>query len=363
MPCSISLRMGESPGLTAGLASASGSAVSQAPVGFSSTSRGQTIRLKTRAESRRVVFRPAPDGRRVPGRLAHLGRAELGHDLELLDVVGLPEQGEQVVGVLGGRRGGLHLGLGRVAARQHCRHGPLGQPGHRGGVAVPGGLAGQLGEVRVQAGVDLPLGVQQGGQRELVQQDHHHRVLRVDAHAGGVGVDGAARLGQHQLGHRRHEQEHQGEDQRRRGQVAQPQLEAVPVGVQQSAGQPADHADGDQPGPADRGQVLADLEGEHRQQAGDHQQVHQPAGPLAGEAGDLLGQPQAERREDGHGQDAGSGSRSGRPAGTGRNPAPCRGRRASAGRPRTRPARTARRRPRAARGGQRAALPAPWGAG
>ena len=57
--------MGETgplPGLGAGLASASGSAVSQVPVGFSSTSRGQTIRLKTRAESRRVVLRPAPDG-------------------------------------------------------------------------------------------------------------------------------------------------------------------------------------------------------------------------------------------------------------------------------------------------------------
>ena len=57
--------MGESPGLTAGLASASGSAVSQAPVGFSSTSRGHTIRLKTRAESRRVVFRAGPGQGRV----------------------------------------------------------------------------------------------------------------------------------------------------------------------------------------------------------------------------------------------------------------------------------------------------------
>ena len=53
---------GPSPGLAAGLRSASGSAVSQAPVGFSSTSRGVTIRLKTRAESRRVVLRPAPEG-------------------------------------------------------------------------------------------------------------------------------------------------------------------------------------------------------------------------------------------------------------------------------------------------------------
>jgi hypothetical protein len=36
------------------------------PVGFSSASRGQTIRLKTRAESRRVVLSPASDGAESP---------------------------------------------------------------------------------------------------------------------------------------------------------------------------------------------------------------------------------------------------------------------------------------------------------
>ena len=44
---SISFRIGETgplPGLAAGRRSASGEAVSQAPAGFSSTSRGQTIR-------------------------------------------------------------------------------------------------------------------------------------------------------------------------------------------------------------------------------------------------------------------------------------------------------------------------------
>ena len=217
---------------------------------------GGVVRRDDLLEDPRRVAEDGPQPHPVEvagGGAAAARRAELADGLVHLQVVVAAEQREHVVGVLGvaGR-----LGLGRVVAGEHRRHGPGGVAGHAGGVAVPGRLVGQLGEVRVDAPVDLALGVEQGAERELVEQDHHQRRLP----AGGRGHRRlAARvLGlhrQHQRGGRRHQQEDKGEDQRRGRQVAQPELQPRLPDVHHDRQQAAGQGDGDQQRPALVGQA------------------------------------------------------------------------------------------------------------
>src|SRR4029450_3076897 len=103
---------------------------------------------------------------RLPGHLAEPGagrlaagaapgRAQPGDRLIRLHVVVVAEHGEQVVRVqLGHRRGRAVTAVG-IAAGEGGRGGRGRARADPGGVAVPGGVVGELGEVRVHAGVDV----------------------------------------------------------------------------------------------------------------------------------------------------------------------------------------------------------------
>jgi hypothetical protein len=127
-------------------------------------------------------------------------------------------------------------------------------------------VARQPSEVREHARVDLAGRVEEGHQRELVEQQHHHR--RVDARGAGAGrrclSTSAGQL--HELGGRREDEEHQREDERGRRQVSDeaPQR-LVPCECDQRDGRNDDGKDKKQ-GSAKSGQLLGGVQNDDRHQ-------------------------------------------------------------------------------------------------
>ena len=124
-----------------------------------------------------------------PGADAHVGplavlaeglRAQPGHGLGDVHVVGAAEQREEVVRVA--RRGLDRTGAIRMVAGEDGGHGHLRVAGDGRGVAVPGRVVGQRGEVGEQLGVDVSRTVEQRHLGELVHHDHDHARVVLDAH-------------------------------------------------------------------------------------------------------------------------------------------------------------------------------------
>ena len=127
------------------------------------------------------AWKPLRQGRPVVG---HCGmkRCEIRERLHRDDPVGVFEQREQIA------REAPAIQLARqspqlepprvgeeVAARENRRDGdPRGEV-HRSRISIPGGGAGQLGEIRVAPAVDLAVLVQERSLRQLVEDDHHDR--------------------------------------------------------------------------------------------------------------------------------------------------------------------------------------------
>ena len=99
-------------------------------------------------------------------------RAQPGHRLGDVHVVRAAEQREEVVRVA--RRGLDRMGAIRMVAGEDGGHGHLRVAGDGRGVAVPGRVVGQRGEVREQLGIDASRTVEQRHLGELVHHDHDH---------------------------------------------------------------------------------------------------------------------------------------------------------------------------------------------
>ena len=145
----------------------------------------------------------------------------------------------------------------------------------------------------------MPAGIQQRLQRELIEQHHHHRRQRLTR--AGLGRRhrplGAGPGGHDQLRGGRQGREHQREHQRRGGQIAQPQPDRRPAGIDPAGSQPHHQGGQDQPPAPQRGQLLGHLQRQQAEQAGHPHQMDQPPHPLAGDQpGQYLGGPQAGRR-------------------------------------------------------------------
>jgi hypothetical protein len=159
---------------------------------------------------------------------------------------------------------------------------------------------GQGGEVGVDAAVDAALGVEQGPERELVEQDHHHR--RVAPVSGRRRRPrGRRRPGrQDQRRGRRDEQEQQGEHQRGRGQEPQPQPRPGQARVQHAPAQAADGGHRGQRRAPQAGGGLDHLDGQQHQQPGDGHKMQVAPGRRAGQPGQLLHGPDGQCRQDRH---------------------------------------------------------------
>jgi hypothetical protein len=86
------------------------------------------------------------------------------------------EQGKEVVGL---GRGDRERPAPRVAAGEYRRDRAAGEVGDRRGIAIPGRVPCQRGEVGIAPGVDAATLVEQRDERELVEDQHHD---------GGVGA-------------------------------------------------------------------------------------------------------------------------------------------------------------------------------
>jgi hypothetical protein len=134
-------------------------------------------------------------------------RAQVGDRLRGDDVVGVGEQREQGERMV---RGGGDPGVAEDAA-EHRREGVLGVLQHPDRVAVPDAVGGEPGEAGVPVGQQVPLAVDDRGERELVEHHEHHRGGTADLHPGRPGQV----VGGQQAGGRRHQEEEGGEHHRR----------------------------------------------------------------------------------------------------------------------------------------------------
>jgi hypothetical protein len=107
--------------------------------------------------------------------------------------------------------------------------------------------------------------------------------------------------GDHQLADRRDGHEQQGEHQGGRGEVANPQPYGSGASVDQRGRQPTGEPEEQQGDPANRSELLGQLDGEQEEQAGHHSQVRDPAKAAAGRSDQGLTRPQGQRRAE-HGQ-------------------------------------------------------------
>ena len=264
-------------------------------------------------------------------------RAQPGQRLEGMDVVGAAQHREDVLALGTGER---RRPGGPEAAGEDRRH-RLGRHRRDGRVvAVPGRGARQLGEVRIQLGVDgaLPVEQQVGGQP--VEHEEHDR-RRVVADRGGHGVpdvgvdvhvpvpedDPAGRRQEHELDHDHHGEERGIPQERPEGLGAVPDQPhhqpCEPAGgprhrherqVAELAGdlphrqraEPADQSGVHQPEPGGARQRRHRVE-RHRAGRGaehDDDQERDAVGPVGAAGDERLGRP-AERREHRPGEDEG----------------------------------------------------------
>jgi hypothetical protein len=161
-------------------------------------------------------------------------------------------------------------------------------------------VPGQPGEARVGGRVDPSGGVEQRGQRQLVEGHDHDRgpAGRRLARLGRAGRRGVA-VGQDEVRGGGGEQEHPGRQQRRRGGHPQDRGQRRQPAVQGGPGQRGQDG-GDGQGPASqRGQVLAHLDRQGGQEPGHRGQVGGPAGQGAGQPGQHPGRLQGQRRDQG----------------------------------------------------------------
>ncbi len=231
-------------------------------------------------------------GHAVPERLvlvvpAQGRRAERGRVLAHVQLVAAAgEQAEDVARVIGRDRQAL---LARQAPVEDRRDGVGGVLVDGGGVAVPGRVAGEPGEVRVAPSVDAAVRAHQRVDGELVEDHEHDRGAR--AHVGGLHV---GRGGEDQIRGVRGEQE-QGHE-RERGGAEQ--------GQQRPGGREAriDHRRCD-PGDERERQRGRGAEREHAEhdrarQRGHEHDVQRPGGGLAHQADQPLDCEQRERRDE-----------------------------------------------------------------
>ena len=163
-----------------------------------------------------VGHRPDPVGERlVLARvLAEVARADRGGLLADVHRVALAEDGEDGVGVVGGR--GQPLVLLRVVAVHDGRPCAAGGVVDRVRVREPGAAPGQLGEAGEALRVDLALGVHDRDAGELVEPEEHDRRVRSALDVLGLGVTRGD-----DVRHGRHEQEQDQQEQGRRREHAQ----------------------------------------------------------------------------------------------------------------------------------------------
>ena len=175
--------------------------------------RGQIFRQHDGQVHDREVTQDAgePASRPRAGRLAQRLRAQLGQRLLDMQAVPAAEQSEQVRRVIGRHRQAAGF---RVGAGQDGRQGEARVPADGARVAEPGGAIGQRRKIGVQRAVNPAGTVEEGGERELIEDDDHHRW-------GGDEGDTVERplpIGRRQEARNgRMEQEHRRHDHRCRG--------------------------------------------------------------------------------------------------------------------------------------------------
>ncbi len=130
-----------------------------------------------------------PAGRRLAAAADADGRrAQLGDRLGCRHPVAPPEQGEQRLGVLG--CGGHLLVERRQLAGEDGGKGLFGPLVGPDGVAEPGPVLGQAGEAGEILVADFALLVDEGGHRELVEDDHDHWRRWLDGQGDRLGGRG-----------------------------------------------------------------------------------------------------------------------------------------------------------------------------
>ena len=136
---------------------------------------GQHMVQKDDGEVAQHRDEPGDHARACPA--AQPRRAELGQRLVDVQAVAGAEQSEEVRRVVGRHR---QLPGRRVVAGDDRGQGDGRRFGDRAGVAEPGCVVAQGGEVRVQRAVDFTRPVQQRSQRELVEYHHDDRRRRLE---------------------------------------------------------------------------------------------------------------------------------------------------------------------------------------
>ena len=203
-------------------------------------------------------------------RRARGARAQSRDGFVDIQAVGLRQQREDVLRVLGGDRDRLAR-LGQLTG-QDRRDGRFGERRDRSFVAVPSSGLRECREVGEQFGVNTTLTVKERGQRKLVHHDHHDPMRARNDHVGGrrFRVEHDRRRG-------RREQQEGTEPDRRDRQEAEPRADRNTSDRDHQRDRRADDTDRDQRTGAEIGGVFHRFAHDHADAERQHQAVGERA--------------------------------------------------------------------------------------